>query len=94
MVCASTTPRYQTATSRPVRTPLLPEYGPGDHMRVRTAVNREARGRRLFPGAKAKRPGCRLHSCLAYRRRVLPPDSVWLSHLALVRGLTPSYVRA
>jgi hypothetical protein len=33
-LCASTTPRYQTATFRPVRPPVLPRYGPGDRMPV------------------------------------------------------------
>ena len=39
-LCASITPRYQTATFRPMRAPLLPRYAPSDHMRVRIAENR------------------------------------------------------
>ena len=39
-LCASTTPRYQTATFHPMRVPLLPRYAPSDHMRVRIAENR------------------------------------------------------
>eukprot|EP01046_Picozoa_sp_COSAG06_P031723 COSAG06_NODE_3114_length_5840_cov_26.926842_1_plen_87_part_00 len=46
LLYASKTPRYQTATFRPVRAPVLPGYGPGDHMRVRTAANGVRNGRR------------------------------------------------
>ena len=46
LLYASKTPRYQTATFRPVRAPVLPGYGPGDHIRVRTAANGVRNGRR------------------------------------------------
>ena len=45
-LCASTTPRYQTATFRPMRAPLLPRYAPSDRMRVRIAENGVRIGRR------------------------------------------------
>lgn len=45
-LCASITPRYQTATFRPMRAPLLPRYAPSDRMRLRTAANRVRIGRR------------------------------------------------
>ena len=44
-LCASITPRYQTATFRPMRAPLLPRYAPSDRMRLRTAANRVRNGR-------------------------------------------------
>ena len=45
-LCASITPRYQTATFRPVRPPILPAYVPVDRMPVRVAENGVRIGRR------------------------------------------------
>ena len=45
-LCASITPRYQTATFRPVRPPVLPAYAPVDRMPVRVAENGVRIGRR------------------------------------------------
>ena len=44
------TPRYQTATFRPVRPPVLPGYGPGDHMPVTHASvdRRKRRAKRVL----------------------------------------------
>ena len=45
-LCASITPRYQTATFRPVRPPILPAYVPVDRMPVWVAENGVRIGRR------------------------------------------------
>ena len=45
-LCASITPRYQTATFRPVRPPVLPAYVPFDRMPVQIAENGVRIGRR------------------------------------------------
>ena len=50
-LCASITPRYQTATFRPVRPPVLPAYAPVDRMPVRVAEN----GVRIGRGCDALR---------------------------------------
>jgi len=51
-LCASITPRYQTATFRPARARLLPGYGPRGRTRVWAAANHTATGQ----GGGALRP--------------------------------------